>query len=404
MPAVIFFACLDLNKNPHLWMDTRLLKNSAVTAFLFLTVFPSSYDVISASTDSAKQDQIDIIESNLSREREKFERFDSREKDLLRQVSELEQDVAERRRVIEEMREKIRITKKEIDKLGKKQTRLEQSLKETEIKAANRLIALYKYARKGYIRILANVVDMEELRQRVVYLKAVSKEDREELSRLVEQGLRYKNEISRIKGQLEKKASAEKEEKVRLVTLREDLEETVIRLMRIHKEKQFYETAVKELQLAAQDLRQTFSKIEKKKKYETALSSQFVESKNQLPFPVEGEIIRGDKLLGPKNRNFNKGVFIEGSETEVKAVFPGRIDFSGRVKGYGEIVIINHGSRFFTISAQLSRRLMEEGDMVETGDVIGLVGKNGGTRISRLYFEIREAGKSLDPLSWLKVK
>ncbi|MBW1902549.1 MAG: peptidoglycan DD-metalloendopeptidase family protein [Deltaproteobacteria bacterium] len=382
----------------------RLLKNLAITTFLFLPAFPFSYDVTSASISSAKQDQIDIIEFNLSREREKFEKFDSREKDLLRQVSELEQDVAERRRVIEEMREKIRIAKKEIGKLGKKQTRLEQSLKETEIKAENRLIALYKYARKGYIRILANVVDMEELWQRVVYLKAVSKEDREELSKLVEQGLRYKNEISRIKEQIEKKESAEKEAKARLVTLREDLEETVIRLMRIHKEKQFYETAVKELQLAAQDLKQTFSKIEKKRKYETTLSSQFVESKNQLPFPFEGKIIRGDKLLGLKNRNFNKGVFIEGSETEVKAIFPGRIDFSGRVKGYGEIVIINHGSRFFTISAQLSRRLMEEGDMVETGDVIGLVGNNGATKKSRLYFEIRKAGKSLDPLSWLKVK
>ena len=94
----------------------------------------------------------------------------------------------------------------------------------------------------------------------------------------------------------------------------------------------------------------------------------------------------------------------EGSDTEVKTIFPGRIDFSGRLKGYGEIVIINHGSRFFSISAQLSKRLKKEGEMVEVGDVIGLVEKNEETSKARLYFEIRKGGKSLDPLSWLKVR
>jgi len=214
----------------------------------------------------------------------------------------------------------------------------------------------------------------------------------------------YKEEVVSLEENLKIVTELEEIDSKKLDSLKKDLDRKVILLSKIHQEKDFYETAVKELQLAAQDLKQTFSKIEKKRKYETTLSSQFVESKNQLPFPFEGKIIRGDKLLGLKNRNFNKGVFIEGSETEVKAIFPGRIDFSGRVKGYGEIVIINHGSRFFTISAQLSRRLMEEGAMVETGDVIGLVGNNGATKKSRLYFEIRKAGKSLDPLSWLKVK
>ena len=402
LPLLYLFIALISGYMKEIIVGLRM--NSAVTTFLLLAISPLFFYAVSASASSNNQDQIEIIESDLSRERQEFEKFDSREKDLLRQVSELEQNVDERRRTIEALREKIHVAKREMGKLSKKQACLEQLLNETEIKAANRLIALYKYARKGYVKILADVVDMEGFWQRVVYLKAVSEEDRGALSKLAEQGLRYKNEIARIKDRIEKGESAEKDESARLASLREELEEQVIHLMRIHKEKEFYETAVKELQLAAQDLKQAFRKIEKKKSYETTWSSRFADSKNRLPFPLEGKIIRVDKLFGKKNFNFNKGVFIEGVDTEVKAVFPGRIDFSGQLKGYGEIVVINHGSRFFSISAQLSKRLKEEGDMVGSGDVIGLVGKSETTTKSRLYFEIRKAGRSLDPLRWLKVK
>ena len=97
----------------------------------------------------------------------------------------------------------------------------------------------------------------------------------------------------------------------------------------------------------------------------------------------------------------NKGIFIEGTDSEVKAVFPGRIDFSGSLKGYGEVIIISHGSRYYTISAQLSHRLKEEGEVVTSGEVVGLAAQRGKDNKARLYFEIRKAGESLDPLKWL---
>jgi septal ring factor EnvC (AmiA/AmiB activator) len=98
----------------------------------------------------------------------------------------------------------------------------------------------------------------------------------------------------------------------------------------------------------------------------------------------------------------NAGIFIDGSkDNEVKAVFPGRVAYSGIVKGYGEVVIIDHGSRFFTISANLSERRKEEGDPVAQKEIIGLVGR-GPSRGARLYFEIRKAEDPLEPLKWLK--
>ena len=115
------------------------------------------------------------------------------------------------------------------------------------------------------------------------------------------------------------------------------------------------------------------------------------------------KIIKEDKLSGSNRKQLNKGIFIAGiSDHKVKAIFPGRVDFSGKLKGYGEVVIINHGSRFFTISAHISRLKKKEGDVVEKGEVIGFLKPSGPSKEARLYFEIRKGGKSLDPLKWLK--
>jgi septal ring factor EnvC (AmiA/AmiB activator) len=270
---------------------------------------------------------------------------------------------------------------------------------------ANRLVALYKYARKGYFKILANAGDLNEFWQRAKYLGAFLEQDRKTLVRLSQQEREYRKQIRLIKEQLIKKEETKNKEEMRLASLREGLERRVIRLMKIHKEKEFYETAVKELGVAAQNLKQTLLKIEKNDTYKVSRTARFEDSKGRLPFPIEGKIIKGYKRSGSKGLKPQKGIFIEGpSDAEIKAVFHGRVDFSGRLKGYGEVIIINHGSRFFTISANLFQRKKKEGDVLEEGETIGRVGGKGPSKgKGRLYFEIRKAGKNLDPLKWLKV-
>ena len=123
-----------------------------------------------------------------------------------------------------------------------------------------------------------------------------------------------------------------------------------------------------------------------------------------MPLPCEGKIRKNNKLIGLNVAHTGNGIYIEGpSGTGVKATFPGRVDFSGWLKGYGQVIVINHGSRFFTISAHLSQRDMEEGDMVRKGEAIGLLGQTGSLAGPGLYFEIRRGGVNLDPLEWLKV-
>jgi septal ring factor EnvC (AmiA/AmiB activator) len=380
-------------------------KTLIIPVFFLFSVLSGIPEANSDPTSGDKEDQIRKIETNLSREKQKLKTFNSRERDILAILADLEQEVEEKRNLVEELGEKIRRGEKEAKKLKRRQLFLERSSKRAEKQMANRLVSLYKYARKGYFKILANARDLNEFWQRAKYLGAFLEQDRKMLVKLSEEEREYRKQILLIKEQLFKKEETKNKEETLLASLREGLEKKVIHLMKIHKEKEFYETAVKELAFAAQNLKQTLLKIEKKDTYKEKRTYRFANSKGQLPFPVEGKIVKGYKRLGSEGPKPQKGIFIEGaSDAVVKAVFPGRVDFSGRLKGYGEVIIINHGSRFFTISAHLSQRKKKEGDVLEEGETIGLVGINGSSKGGRLYFEIRRAEKNLDPLKGLKIQ
>jgi len=384
---------------------SEFTKHLLILGLLFSGALSSATGATASPSVKDKQEKIEEIESTLSREKEKLQAFDSQEKGLLTQVSDLEQKVAEARRSVDVLREKIEREKIEMEKLEAQLTDAAVSLRHAENQISQRLVALYKYARKGYVKILASAKDLNQFRQRVTYLKAITQDDQSMLHGLTEVKRKREIDVSRLKQQLHDKGSNYEKDKVRLASIESELENQVIRLIKVHKEKEFYETAVKELALAAQDLRRTLLTLEKQHASESMKFSRFEDSKGRLSFPMEGRIIKADNLSDATRRSSHKGIFIESeSPAEVRAIFPGRVDFSGRLKGYGEVVIINHGSRFFTISAQFSRRKKEAGEAVETGEIIGSVGSNGTSQRARLYFEIREGEKILDPLSWLKTR
>jgi len=174
--------------------------------------------------------------------------------------------------------------------------------------------------------------------------------------------------------------------------------------MKVHEEKEFHDTLVEELELGAENLGETLLSLDREQKEKKSLPSGFVDSKGKLPLPFQGKIMENQDWWGVDVVNTHKGIFIQGSlRAEVKSIFSGRVDFSGRLRGYGETVIINHGSRYFTVSAYLSERHKKEGDIVKSGEVIGLLGDAGPSENPQLYFEIRRAGTPLNPLRWVKV-
>jgi murein hydrolase activator len=123
-------------------------------------------------------------------------------------------------------------------------------------------------------------------------------------------------------------------------------------------------------------------------------SKPFLQMRKKLPLPVQTE--------HRSMRRMNQGVtFFADEGAVVTAVYPGKVVFSDWLKGYGLLVIIDHGQGFMTLYAHNQSLFKHKGQTVRQNEQIASVGHSGGIKQNGLYFEIRQRGKAVSPLNWL---
>ncbi|MCM2334701.1 MAG: peptidoglycan DD-metalloendopeptidase family protein, partial [Anaeromyxobacteraceae bacterium] len=134
--------------------------------------------------------------------------------------------------------------------------------------------------------------------------------------------------------------------------------------------------------------------------------SAFAARKGKLAPPADGPVSVGfGKVVNPKFNTVTvqNGIDIEApAGAPVHAVAPGRVVHAGWFKGYGNLVIVDHGGGYHTLVAHLATMRTAQGEDVDAGSVLGTVGDSGSLKGPYLYFELRERGKPIDPRAWLR--
>ncbi|MFC0251006.1 murein hydrolase activator EnvC family protein [Massilia consociata] len=133
-----------------------------------------------------------------------------------------------------------------------------------------------------------------------------------------------------------------------------------------------------------------------------APSGAFASLRGRLSAPVSGTIAARFGARRGEGPTW-KGMFIRAAEgTEIRAVGAGRVVHADWMRGFGNLIIIDHGGEYLSIYGNNSALLKRPGDMVRAGDPIASAGNTGGNEESGLYFELRHRGKAFDPASWVK--
>jgi septal ring factor EnvC (AmiA/AmiB activator) len=355
------------------------------------------------ASGESDRSQVQQIEKYLQEQQGELESVHGKERDLLGQLETLEKDVAEQKKTIRDLTDRIQEVSQEIDSGQERIQKLNISAMAVEKALQKRLVAFYKFGRPGYLRLLVTATSLQEFQKTIKYAKALMDQDRIMLDTLGERRSQVEHEVQTLKENVARLEALREAKDQRIAFLEETIEKKVFLLMRVHREKEFYGTAIKELRGAAQALSEAVVCLESQERQEL-LTEGFAEMKGRLSMPLTGKILRDVKLVKSNPFMHRKGVYITGSPGEaVRAVFPGRVDFSGWFKGYGQLIIVNHGSHYFTIFAHLDERMRETGDMVETDEPLGLVGNPGWEAGPGVYFEIRKGSEHLDPNAWLNI-
>jgi septal ring factor EnvC (AmiA/AmiB activator) len=131
-------------------------------------------------------------------------------------------------------------------------------------------------------------------------------------------------------------------------------------------------------------------------------SGTFESLRGRLTAPIAGTIAArfgAKRADGPVWR----GMFIKAPEgTDVRAVGPGRVVHAAWMRGWGNMIIVNHGGEYLSIYGFNETLLKHVGDSVKAGEIIASAGSTGGNGESGLYFELRHLGKPIDPAGWVK--
>jgi murein hydrolase activator len=127
----------------------------------------------------------------------------------------------------------------------------------------------------------------------------------------------------------------------------------------------------------------------------------FKNLRGKLRLPVRGDVIN---RFGSSREDTGvswKGLFIKAAEgNEVKTVADGRVVFADWMRGFGNLIIVDHGSGYMSLYGNNQAVLKHVGDEVDAGDAIASVGNTGGNESNGLYYELRHNSQPFDPMSW----
>jgi murein hydrolase activator len=310
--------------------------------------------------------------------------------DLEKMAVEMESDIMETSASITDVRKKIGIYKKY---------------------AGQRLVALYKLQKLGGMpHVLTSADSMYDMFKRKTIFERVLARDQAVLAG-------YANDAKRLRALLKQQKEQKKEKKVldaelddqlRIVKKEKGKEEKL--LAHIRSEKHLELAVIESLRRAAVSLDERIGKYTAlpgtPDETPTGNAKPFVSLKGLLKMPVRGKVMT---LFGPYTdpkynvKNFRSGIDIRTDRGEpVHAVCGGKVLYAEWFKGYGNMVIIDHGGHFYTVYANMEEIFKTCGSVVKTGEVIATAGDSGSLSGPKLYFEIRHHGKPQDPLKWIK--
>jgi murein hydrolase activator len=137
-----------------------------------------------------------------------------------------------------------------------------------------------------------------------------------------------------------------------------------------------------------------------------SIAGSVTQVRGALSWPVRGEVV--EEFGRQRSRRFatftiNNGLSIAAEPgTEIRAIFDGTVLYSQWFKGYGTLVILDHGERVFSLYGNTRSARVAQGDRVMAGEVVGLVAEAEEGSGGLLYFEIREDNQPVDPRVWLR--
>lgn len=351
------------------------------------------------------------IEKQLKQSKSEVAAISRKEKAVIEQFNAGEKTLNDVRNQVRVAKAGIKGIDKKIDKIAQSSRDLKQEIRHSEAYAANRLTAMYKLNQVGRIQLLATSDSFYDFIQRKSGLERILRQDEALLIKLHKDQAALESLLGELKARKEEKRKLQATLNTRINKLSAQQKKRRALLKRIRSEKSLELAALAALKQATEALDDTMLSLPPAKQTVPSAmpdseTKPFKAYKGLLSWPVKGKIV---SFFGPyrdekyKVMNFQSGVNIKAERGEpIRAISAGLTIYASWFKGFGNMIIVDHGEHYYTVYAHLEEVFKAKGDRVEKGEVIATVGDSGSMMGPALHFEVRHHGKPVDPLKWIR--
>lgn len=357
--------------------------------------------------------------------RKEIDRLNSRinktqkdEKATLRQIQNLDKQIAMITQLKRELQKERRLKESQINLLSETIQTTDEKIRVMKERAAKRAVRAYKLGHNRDIDLLLTSGDIHQALRRSNYLSAINAAELEtlhELQSMIRNNRSDQNNLARRLGEV-KRNIREEEQASRKISSQQ--KKKASKLNSLKRDRKSMQQQVKTKQAAAKKIQSMIDDFEKQKQEilrdlaerwgmtPEQAAQEFAKSKGKISWPVQGTLVG---RFGPhKNEKLgtithNPGIDIKAPKgRNVKAVMPGKVIAITWIPGYGNTIIVGHGSSYYTVYAHIDNIQVNMNGYVLRDQVIAKVSDTGSLDGARLHFEVWRGKDKVDPLKWLK--
>ena len=399
-------------------------------ALVLVPARPASSQGSSGTDEDQQKQELERIQRQAAEKRRRAQELKIKESKILKELRATEAKQRTTKNNIGKLTRQEQALTKQLSDVREDLDQSRAALSDQRSRLALRLRRLYMYGRARELEFFLSSQSFAQLLTRWDFLTRVARQDRRILLGINEEKERIEWNQKRLDAthtQVDKTLDARQKEQQRLALLAAQKKASVSVIQGERKE---YEAAAAELERTARRIQSLLAELEKRRRDDEEArrraeqgtpappgqpappplppyEGEFAKAQGQLDWPLRGEIVgRFGNETHPRfgTVTFNNGIDIKASPGEpIRAVAKGRVDFTSSDYGsYGEMLILNHGSGYYTLYAHCSDIVVSRGAEIAAGQVIAHAGDSGSLKGTILHFEVRKGRQSVDPMGWLR--
>lgn len=368
--------------------------------------------VYGASKAQQKSEELKELKGRIDKLKREIESAEGSKADVLDELKQSEQSISEINRTIHELSQEQKEVNTELSEARRESDALRVRIEAQRAQLARLLVQQYESGAQDSLRLLLNQQDPNAVARDMEYYGHIARARGQLIADLKDNLAQAEAAERDTREKVAELARIQEKQKTERQALQQEASARRGTLTRLDKQ---ISTRRKQVQKLEQDEKRLTRLIErlaravvpKKPRRPSATGgsgddSEFARLKGHLKLPVNGDVT--NRFGAPRAETGVpwKGLFIRAAEgSQVKALAGGRVVFADWLRGFGNLLIIDHDDGYMSLYGYNEAILKQVGETVRAGEVVSAAGNSGGNAETGLYFEVRFQGKPVDPLQWV---